>query len=317
MTIPGINLSILRQSTTIEAGKPLLISGRLTIFGIGVPALIRVYVEGPKYDPAVRHFDTFASPFTGDYSVNVLAEKDGEYDVYAQAYPPFPSLPLLPEPVIGPPLGESPKPPIVVGTPTVGGLIETITGAGKQAIAAPAPVYIEVPYVVEVPARKASAAPVSLPTPPPPVEVLEPLAKQAYLHSVTFSPFAVTSGDIATGELDWENVGGEDTSYDVNLYLIDLKQNGYGPFKLTENTVVPSGYFAETPISIDTEDLPIGVYSARIDFIDAKTGKIVTSRIAGSLQILEPPITDIEVTFPDLEVESGGTVSGTIIWSPV
>ena len=100
VTIPGLSLSILRQDTRTESGRPVLISGRFTAFGLGFPSLIRVFLEGPSYNPEVRHFDTFASPFTGDYSVQVLAEKDGEYLVYAQAFPlPLaPTGPAFPEP---------------------------------------------------------------------------------------------------------------------------------------------------------------------------------------------------------------------------
>ncbi|KKL12964.1 hypothetical protein LCGC14_2530470, partial [marine sediment metagenome] len=87
VNIPGLSLSLLRQQTSVQAGLPLLISGRFTAFGMGVPAFIRVFLEGPSYDPQLRSFDTFASPFSGDYTVNVLAEKDGQYNVYAQAFP--------------------------------------------------------------------------------------------------------------------------------------------------------------------------------------------------------------------------------------
>jgi len=71
INIPGLSLSILRQQTTVQAGLPLLISGRFTAFGLGVPTFIRVFLEGPSYDPQLRSFDTFASlipshpPFPG------------------------------------------------------------------------------------------------------------------------------------------------------------------------------------------------------------------------------------------------------------
>ncbi|KKM65876.1 hypothetical protein LCGC14_1486920, partial [marine sediment metagenome] len=137
---PGVSLSVLRQATTIEAGRPLLISGRFTALGFGLPAFIRVYMEGPSYDPQVRGFDTFSSPFSGDYAVNVLAEKDGQYLVYAQAFPPppFPVGPPFPEAILlGPPLAESPRPPIMVGRPTPGG-VEALLPTGEwRALPAP------------------------------------------------------------------------------------------------------------------------------------------------------------------------------------
>ncbi len=100
VNVPGLSLSILRQQTSVRTGLPLLISGRFTAFGMGVPALIRVFLEGPTYDPQLRSFDTFASPFSGDYTVNVIAEKDGHYNVYAQAFPP----PIMPT---GPPFPDA------------------------------------------------------------------------------------------------------------------------------------------------------------------------------------------------------------------
>ncbi|KKL71905.1 hypothetical protein LCGC14_2090210, partial [marine sediment metagenome] len=105
ISVPGLNLSILRQETVVQAGRPLLISGRFTALGIGLPAFIRVTLEGPSYDPQLRTFTTFASPFSGDYSVNVLAEKDGQFSVFAEAFPPplLPAGPLFPEPLLLPP----------------------------------------------------------------------------------------------------------------------------------------------------------------------------------------------------------------------
>ena len=88
------------------------------MLGLPAPALVRVALEGPTFDPQVTNFDTFASP-TGDYSVPVIADKDGQFTVTALAFPPI-ALPLgapgLPTPIdILPPVAQSPSPPIVVG----------------------------------------------------------------------------------------------------------------------------------------------------------------------------------------------------------
>lgn len=318
-----IDLSITRQSTTVEAGKPLLISGRCSFLGVGspLPFLIRVTVSGPKYDPVDRHFDTFSSPFTGDYSINVLAEKDGEYDVYAKAYPPAPSLPLIPDPLLlGPSLAESTKPPIVVGTPTPEGLIETITEVGRvETISAPSPVYVEVPVMVEVAAPRVQAAPTQLPSAPPsiPLSELPRLEKQAYVPIIEFTPNTMLAGDIADGIVVWDNKGTRPTTFDVNLYLVDITGQGYGPFQAATNVLVPTEGSASATISIDTAILPAGIYSARADVIDVDTGSIIASRsLPQRLTLID--ITDIDVDFPDLgEGESGETKSGTIVWSPV
>ena len=126
ISIPGLSLSIMRQETTVGRGRPLLVSGRFTALGLGMPALIRVYLEGPSYDPQVRSFDTFASPFTGDYSTSIIAEKDGRYTVYSQAFPPplIPMGPPFPEAILlAPPMAESTRPPLAVGVPVEGALM--------------------------------------------------------------------------------------------------------------------------------------------------------------------------------------------------
>lgn len=306
----------------MQAGYPLLISGRFSMFGIGLPALIRVSVEGPAYDPSVRHFDTFSSP-SGDYSVNVAAEKYGEYEVYAQAYLPSISLPFLPDLILGPSLAESPKPPVVVGEPEAEGLVKTITAEGLlQSIPAPPPVYVDVsvPVAVEVRAPATSAAPVVLlPTPPPdiPVSELPPLAKQAVAGSATFTPLSLYSGDSLRAEIVWGNSGGEGTRYDVVIYLIDESQMAYGPFPAALGTWVPAEGLTSGIVNIDTAGLPDGIYTARVDIKDADTGTMLTSRTFYGPQLLETPIADINVSFPTLEGDPGDTLSATITWEPV
>lgn len=169
---PGTNLSILRQVTTVEAGRPLLISGRFTAFGLGLPALIRVYVEGPSYAPEVRNFDTFSMPWSGDYSVNILAEKDGDYEVYAQAFPPplLPVGPPFPEAIpLGPPLAESPSPPIVVGR-RVWERVEALLPTGER-VEYPAPPLTPVeiyPVIAVTPVVRVEVPRPPRPVPPPP-----------------------------------------------------------------------------------------------------------------------------------------------------
>lgn len=134
--IPAVNISILRQATSVGMGQPLLISGRVTFFGFGIPTLVRVTLNGPSFDPQVITFDTFSSPVSGDYNVAVIAEKDGTYEVFAQAFPPI----VLPIPgdssLTLPALAESGKPPIVVGAPVSGGVTAELPG-GRETLPIP------------------------------------------------------------------------------------------------------------------------------------------------------------------------------------
>ena len=141
--IPGVNISILRQSTTIGKRQPLLISGRVTIFGFGVPTLVRVSLDGPSFDPQTITFDTFSSPVGGDYNIAIVAEKDGTYEVFAQALLPL-VLPIPGDtPLSLPPLAESNRPPIVVGLPIDGG-VDADLPSGRQRLAAPPSTPIEI-----------------------------------------------------------------------------------------------------------------------------------------------------------------------------
>ena len=70
--LPGFNVSVLRQRTTAQPNEPVTMSGRVSVFGFGLPALVRVSVEGPAHNPEIRTFDTVAAPITGDYSIAVL-----------------------------------------------------------------------------------------------------------------------------------------------------------------------------------------------------------------------------------------------------
>ena len=144
--IPGFNISVLRQKTSARPNEPLTITGKVSAFGFGFPAFVRVFLEGPQHNPEVRTFDTFASPLSGDYSIPVLAEKEGEYQVYARAFVPLAiPVPGSPEPLfLGPPIAESPKPLLAIGTPVDGGVALDLAPGQSQRIPLPAPTPIEV-----------------------------------------------------------------------------------------------------------------------------------------------------------------------------
>ncbi len=181
--LPGFTISVLRQRTSAGRNQPLTISGRVSAFGFGLPALVRVSLEGPQHNPEVRTFDAFASPLSGDYQAVVLAEKEGSYVVYAQAFVPlgFP-IPGAPDPLVfGPPLAESPRPPVVIGQP-VDGAVEFDVEGRRERIAAPAPTAIEVITPITIAPTIVTGAPTRVVTrivrttpptaaPPAPVEV--------------------------------------------------------------------------------------------------------------------------------------------------
>lgn len=140
----GVQVSVLRSKTFGAPNEPIQISGRVSALGIGVPAAVRVTLEGPALNPQTRTFDTLSAPLTGDYSVVVLAEVAGRYVVQATAF-----LPLgIPIPggntiFLGPPLGESSEPPLVIGSPTENGVI--IDG---RSVPAPALAPIEISPII-------------------------------------------------------------------------------------------------------------------------------------------------------------------------
>ena len=175
----GVQVSVLRSKTFGAPNEPIQISGRVSAFGIGVPAAVRVTLEGPALNPQTRTFDTLSTPLTGDYSVVVLAEVAGRYVVQATAF-----LPLgIPIPggntiFLGPPLGESSEPPLVIGSPTENGVI--IDG---RSVPAPALAPIEISPIIApifapvfgAPGRPAVGLPIFFgptgPRPPASVEI--------------------------------------------------------------------------------------------------------------------------------------------------
>ncbi len=172
VTIPGLDLSIVRGATQTQAGQAVLMSGRFTAFGIGVPAFIRVYLEGPDYNPEKTHFDATSSPFSGDYSVQVVPSKDGSYKVYSQAFPLplIPTGPVFPEPLLLlPPIAESSQPPLNVGYPVQGG-VNAQTPSGSQFLTTPAQSPIEISMgapVVSIIQPGAAVPSYAAPIPPP------------------------------------------------------------------------------------------------------------------------------------------------------
>ena len=173
--IPGLNVSVLRQRTFARPNEPLTMSGRVTALGLGIPAFVRVFVEGPALNPEIRSFDTVASPVTGDYSVAVLVEKEGRYQVYAQAFVLVGiPVPGAAEPIfLGPPLAESPRPPLIIGQPVNGRVEFEVAPGQRERVAPPAPTPIEVVTPITFAPRIAIPSPptrVVAPTPaaPPP-----------------------------------------------------------------------------------------------------------------------------------------------------
>lgn len=181
--IPGFNVSVLRQKTSARPNEPLTITGKVSAFGFGFPAFVRVFLEGPQHNPEVRTFDTFASPLSGDYSIPVLAEKEGEYQVYAKAFAPLAvPLPGSPEPLfLGPSIAESPRPPLAIGTPMDGGIEFDLSPGQSQRIPLPAPTPIEV------------SAPITF---APSITLSQPAAAPPRQPSMAFLPAPITTPSV-------------------------------------------------------------------------------------------------------------------------
>ena len=178
--LPGFGISVLRQRTFGRPNEPIIISGRVSALGLGLLALVRVFLEGPELNPEVRTFDTLAAPVTGDYSVAVLAERGGRYEVFSRAFLPIAlpvpgGVPLL----LGPPLAESLRPPLIIGQP-VNGRVEFEAAPGRPERVAPPPatapeVFAPITTIVQVPGAPRGPAPAPAPPGPPeaPARVLQ------------------------------------------------------------------------------------------------------------------------------------------------
>lgn len=312
VNVPGLSLSILRQQTSVQAGLPLLISGRFTAFGIGLPVFIRVFLEGPSYDPQVRSFDTFASPFSGDYSVNVIAEKDGSYNVYAQASPPplVPTGPPFPEALLLlPPMAESTRPPLVVGSPFDGGVSALMPDGTTQQLSAPPLQPIEFrPYItvgapgitITVPGAGVPGVPALPYYPPaapaavaPAVPVTGLVIAQAAIDDIRFSPSEINPGQEALGVMTWRNTGDAPQLFDTALYLISPTGARYGPLQVYQDLSAHPQVPNTQNIRLGTQGLPSGFYNVLGEIYDITTGTIIAAReVAGRLSIREiaPPV---------------------------
>lgn len=309
--IPGLSLSILRQQTRIQPGRPLLVSGRFTAFGLGFPAFIRVSLEGPSYDPQIRSFDTFASPFSGDYSINVLAEKGGSYQVYAQAFPPpmIPTGPPFPDVVLLlPPIAESTHPPLVVGGFTDTGVDYLLPDGTSRFLDAPPLQPIEFRPIITVAPGVTVMAP-GVPTigipgiapPPPPAPPAPPVAPPvapperitAALEDIRMSPEEINPGQEATGVMSWRNTSPSLHGFDVVIYTIDQRGVRHGPVQLESGLSVSPQVPQLTIIRFGTEGLPSGSYSMQGEIYDSVTGQLIDSSVVPyRLRIREiaPPV---------------------------
>lgn len=163
LQVPGFNVSILRQQTFTQKRVPLLITGRVSLLGLPVPATVRVSLEGPSYAPEVTNFDTIAAP-TGDYAIPIIADQDGQYTVTARAYPiivpPLP-IPGLPSPIdLLPPAAESPSPPVAVGD-RINGFVQ---GEGPDGVLR-TPVPPQTPIEISAPISFAPFIPITIGAP--------------------------------------------------------------------------------------------------------------------------------------------------------
>lgn len=278
----------------------MLISGRLTAFGLGLPALIRLTLEGPSYNPEQKYFDAFAQPFSGDYNVQVLADKDGEYTISAKAYP-FPALPsgpLIPENLLLlPSVAESPKPPLVVGNPVEGGVNALLPDGSKQFLQSPVSSPIEV--MVGAPSVSVTTGgggigglpyipPVSAPpyVPAAPVPPVVPGGGQASIYDVQMATPVVPQGTKATGLVTWQNLGNEGDSFTMAVYAQGSPM--YGPLATFNVPKTPMGMLLSTPISIPTSGLHVGDFDITVEMRHPSTGALIASEtFSQRLSVLE------------------------------
>ena len=323
VNVPGLSLSLLRQQTSVQAGLPLLISGRFTAFGLGVPAFIRVFLEGPSYDPQIRSFDTFGSPFSGDYSVNVIAEKDGQYNVYAQASPPplIPTGPPFPEAMmLLPPIAESTKPPLVVGYPFEGGVDALLPDGTRQRLPAPEMLDIEITPIITIGAPAITfppGAPRMIPYAPPPARppapippyfppepvvpepvvpepvVPEPVAPEPVAPEVPTRdilvqpslnlPRQINVGDTWSGSVSLPTFG--TVPYFVEGHLVMIDPSGYQWTVGQSGRTLSPWETLQVPINFDTAGLPAGNYDLSFKVYD-QVGHLVAQFPMGFLTMI-------------------------------
>lgn len=340
VNIPGLSLSILRQETAVKSGRPLLVSGRFTAFGMGWPAFIRVFLEGPSYDPQVRTFDTFASPFSGDYSVNVLAEKDGQYNVYSQAFlpPPIPSGPPFPESILlAPPFAESTHPPIAVGDVVGGNVRFTLPDGSSSSVPVPQQLPIEFSPVISVGAPGVSVSipgaegisgyagvipPLPGAAPLPPLgEITPAAAASASIQNITLSPNNIDPGAVATGRLTWINTSTTRAPFALATYLIGSNGVQYGPLQVDASVQASPNIPQVQNLRLGTAGLMPGTYGVLSEIYDVATGtrvdqleypsQLIIREV--SVETVVPPIGEI----PPLPTPTGeGLVTPSMLGAP-
>jgi len=338
--VPGLSLTVLRQETRVQQGRPLLVSGRFTAFGLGIPAFIRVSLEGPSYDPQIRSFDTFASPFSGDYTVNVIAEKGGDFFVYAQAFPPpiMPTGPPFPDAILLlPPMAESTHPPLVVGQFTDGGVDFTLPDGSSQFLEAPPQQPMEFRPVISVGAPGISIAlpgmgggvPALAPFYGAPTEPGLPAAPavptediSGRVEDIRLSPSEINPGQEATGVMSWRNTCLVSRSFDAVIYLIDQVGVRYGPLQLETDIFASPQVPQLTNLRLSTQGLPAGNYSVEGELYDSVSGMLVDFQIVPFLLSIReivpgvPPIPEVpalpEVEVPEIPLPEIPTVPAAV-----
>lgn len=96
----GLAVSISQSSLTGGGGQEVPVSGKVTAFGLGVPALVQLRLTGPSEET----FTTFSGP-DGFFDVAIDPTTPGTYNVEAAAFPPLPGLGSF-----FPPIARSPGP---------------------------------------------------------------------------------------------------------------------------------------------------------------------------------------------------------------
>jgi hypothetical protein len=294
VTIPGLTLSILRQSTSTQTGKPVLISGRFTAFGLGCPALVRVTLEGPDYNPERTTFDAFASPFTGDYNVQVVPPKDGNYKIYADAYPlpPLPQGPSFPTNLLLlPPVAESEQPPLVVGLPAPGGVSAQLP-SGSQFLSSPPQNPLELQVAVGAPSVSISMPsggggggifptifPIpSVPTPSLPTPAAAQAQVSASIDGISVIPDTISAGQVGTGYVSWRNIGAEIAGFTLQIYLMSSSGGQYGPVQTLADVRGVPGIINTTPLALNTVGINTDIYDVKVDILNPTTGQLVNTR---------------------------------------
>ncbi|MDP2660636.1 MAG: hypothetical protein Q8R28_07900 [Dehalococcoidia bacterium] len=172
VTPTGLSISVSQARISGVPGQPIPVSGRVTAFGLGVPALVRIRLEGPRQ----TDFTTFAG-LTGNYQVDVTPEVAGAYLLRAQAFPPLPGLANILPPIAessptpgGPgfPMPEFPGPRAELPSPsvTVPVTIEQLFPAAAAEAEATTPILFQPPEITRRTLEPVALAPITFPFEP-------------------------------------------------------------------------------------------------------------------------------------------------------